>query len=152
MEKDVSIMDIMVHPDLFEAPHKLDELLRFLTGAWQPNLSQQEQLVTHLMTCSYCRVALITLLSGEQKYMQTLQNYSETVLHHIILQFAAIHHKLDMLTYEYIGAYAEALVTLGNKAADKRFSVLAEHMQGCAYCQVLLEDMLAFLNAPEEIS
>jgi hypothetical protein len=151
MEKDVSIMD-MVHPDLFEAPHKLDELLRFIAGAWQPDLSQQEQLVTHLMTCSYCRVALITVLSGEEAYMQKLQASSKTALHDLLLQFVTIHHKLDALTYECIGAYAEALVTVGNIVADKRFSVLAEHMQSCVHCRLMLADMVTFLNESEETS
>lgn len=145
MEKDVITMD---HPELAKAPHKLGELLRFIAGVWQPDPSQQELLVAHLMTCSYCRVALLTLLCGEQEYAKREDSSSYTAVHDLLMQLVAIHHKLDAVTCECIGAYAETIVKVGSVLAGQRFPVLAEHMEQCAHCSSILREMLDFLRDP----
>ena len=65
-EKKAGVKD-KVHPDLLVPPHVIDKLFQLVAGEWQPDPSQQEQLVAHLKECSYCRTALIILLAAEQE-------------------------------------------------------------------------------------
>jgi hypothetical protein len=72
--KKVSVKD-KVRPDLLLPPHIVDTLIRLVLGEWQPAPSQQEQLVVHLTECTYCRTALIVLLSADQEYEIFSQRY-----------------------------------------------------------------------------
>lgn len=147
-EKKATIVD-KVYPDLLVPPHIVGELIHLVRGEWQPTPSQQEQLVAHLTECPYCRTALIVLLSAEQEY-ERLNGYPEASAHKVLMQFVTIHHEMEAQEYEQMGAYAEAIVAEGREEADKRFSVLAEHIRRCPNCKSTLEETLAFLNGPEE--
>jgi hypothetical protein len=147
--KKASVKD-KVRPDLLLPPHIVDTLIRLVLGEWQPAPSQQEQLVVHLTECTYCRTALIVLLSADQEY-EILNSSLETPVHNLVTQFVTIHHEIEAQDYEHMGAYAEAIMAKGREDADKRFPVLAEHVRRCSSCSSTLEDTLAFLNESEKI-
>jgi len=147
-DKRSTVMD-KVRPDLLVPPHIVDKLFHLVAGEWQPDLSQQEQLVVHLMECRYCRTALIVLLSADQEY-ERLNSTSEAPVHDLLTRFATIHHEIEAQDYEQMGAYAEAIIAKGREEADKRFPVLAEHVRRCSSCTSTLEETLAFLKEPEE--
>lgn len=145
-EKKATVMD-KVRPDLLVSPHIVGKLIHLVRGEWQPDPSQQEQLIIHLTECLYCRTALIVLLSAEQEY-EKLNSYPEVSARNLLARFATIHHEIEAQEYERMGAYAEAIVAEGREGADKRFPVLAEHLGRCPSCKSTLEETLAFLNEP----
>src|SRR2546429_4199720 len=145
-EKKATVMD-KVRLDLLVLPHLVDELIRLVLGEWQPDPAEQEQLIAHLTGCSYCRTALIVLLSVEQEY-EKLNDYPEVSARNLLARFVAIHHEIGAQKYEQMGAYAEAIVAGGRKKADKRFPILAEHIRRCPSCKSTSEETLAFLNKP----
>jgi hypothetical protein len=138
-----------VHPELLAPPHIVDKLFQLIAGAWQPNPSQQEQLVVHLSECAYCRTTLIVLLSADQDY-QSFNTSPEAPVQKLLSQFVTIHHEIEANDYEQMGAYAEAILSEGREKADKRFHVLAKHISKCSRCRSTLEDTLAFLSELEE--
>jgi hypothetical protein len=146
-DKKATIID-KVSPDLLVSPHIVSELFHLVVGEWQPDSSQQEQLVVHLRECYYCRTSLIVLLSTDQEY-EMANSYTETPARNLLTQFVAIHHEIAVQDYEHMGAYAEAIISKGREEADKRFSVLAEHVRKCSSCKSMLEETLSFLNEPE---
>lgn len=147
-DKRASVLD-KVRPDLMVPPHIVGTLYHLVAGEWQPDPSQQEQLVVHLTECSYCRTFLIVLLSADQEY-ERLNSSQEAPVHNLLTRFVTIHHEIEAQDYEQMGAYAEAIIAEGREEADKRFPVLAEHVRRCASCTSTLEETLAFLNEPEE--
>ena len=147
-ERKATVMD-KVRPDLLVPPHIVGELIHLVRGEWQPDPSQQEQLVAHLTECRYCRTALIVLLSAEQEY-DRLNSYPEAPVRNLLARFVTIHHEIEVLEYEQMGAYAEAIVAEGKENADKRFPILAEHISRCPGCKSTLEETEAFLNEHEE--
>lgn len=147
-ERKATVMD-KVRPDLLVPPHIVSELIHLVSGEWQPDLSQQEQLVAHLTECPYCRTALIILLSAEQEYERS-SGSPEVSARNLLMRFVTIHHEIEAQEYEQMGAYAEAIVAEGKEKADKRFPVLAEHIRRCPGCKSTLEETVAFLNEHEE--
>lgn len=145
-EKKAIVMD-KVRPDLLVSPHIVGKLIHLVLGEWQPDPSQQEQLIIHLTECPYCRTALIVLLSAEQEY-EKLNSHPEISARNLLARFVTIHHEIEAQEYERMGAYAEAIVAEGREEADKRFPVLAEHLKRCPSCKSTLEETLAFLNEP----
>ena len=124
-------------------------MFHLVRGEWQPDPSQQQQLVAHLTECPYCRTALIVLLSAEQEYERS-SSYPEVPARSLLMRFVTIHHEIEAQEYERMGAYAEAIVAEGKEKADKRFPVLAEHIRRCPGCKSTLEETVAFLNEHEE--
>ena len=147
-EKKATIMD-KVRPDLLVPPHIVGKLIHLVVGEWQPDPSQQEQLIAHITECRYCRIALIVLLSAEQEY-ERLNSYPEVPVRNLLTQFVTIHHEIEAQEYERMGAYAETIVAEGREEADKRFPILAEHIRRCSICASTLEETLAFLKELEE--
>jgi hypothetical protein len=145
-EKKANVMD-KVRPDLLVSPHIVGELIRLVVGEWQPDPTQQEQLIAHLTECPYCRTALIVLLSAEQEY-EKLNSSPESSARNLLARFVTIHHEIEAQEYEQMGAYAEAIVAGGRKKADKRYPILAEHVRRCPGCKTTLEETLVFLNEP----
>jgi len=149
MEDNKATIIDKVSPDLLVSPHIVSELLHVVMGEWQPDASELEQLVVHLRECYYCRTSLIVLLSAEQEY-EMANSYAEIPAHNLLTQFVTIHHEIAVQDYEHMGAYAEAIMAEGREEANKRFSVLAEHIRKCSSCNSWLEETLAFLNDPKE--
>ena len=149
MKEKKAIVADKVRPDLLVPPHIVGELIHLVRGEWQPDPSQQERLVAHLAECPYCRTALIVLLSAEQEYERS-NSYPEAPARNLLARFVTIHQEIEVLEYEHMGAYAEAIVAEGKEKANKRFPVLAEHIRRCPGCKSTLEETLAFLNKSEE--
>ena len=147
-EKKATVMD-KVRPDLLVPPHVVGKLFHLVVGEWQPDPSQQEQLIAHITECRYCRIALIVLLSAEEEY-QRLNSYPEASARNLLAQFVTIHHEIEAQEYEHMGAYAEIIVAEGREEADKRFPILAEHIRRCPSCKSTLEETLVFLKELEE--
>jgi hypothetical protein len=145
-KKNAYVMDKV---QLLVPPHIVGKLIDLVGGDWQPDASQQEQLVVHLTECSFCRTALIMLLSAEQEY-EKLKDHSETPIHDLLTRFVTIHHELEAQEYEQLGAFAEAIIAQGIEEAEKRFPILAEHLRKCPSCKSTLEETLTFLNEVEE--
>ena len=146
--KKATVMD-KVCPDLLVPPHIVGKLIDLIVGEWQPDPSQQEQLVAHLTECHFCRTALIVLLSAGQEYERS-SGYPEAPARNLLMRFVMIHHEIEAQEYERMGAYAEAIVAEGKEKADKRFTILAEHIRRCPGCKSTLEETVAFLNESEE--
>ena len=147
-DKHATIKDEVI-PDLLVSPHIVNELFNIVIGEWQPDSTQQEQMVEHLRGCEYCRKALLVLLSADQEYEMS-NNNTETSARKLLRQFETIHHEIAVHDYEPMGAYAEVIKAEGRKKADKRFPVLAEHIRKCASCRSWLNETLAFLNESKE--
>jgi hypothetical protein len=147
-ENIAGVMD-KVRPDMLVPPHIVDKLFHLVTGEKQPDSSQLEQMTAHLAECSYCRTMLIVLFSVEQEY-ERLNEPDETSAHDLLRQLGEIHLAAETLDHEQIGAYAETIVAEGKKEADKRFSILAKHINRCSICHTLLEELLDSLNEAEE--
>jgi hypothetical protein len=145
-KKNAHVMDKV---QLLVPPHIVGKLIDLVGGDWQPDASQQEQLIVHLTECSFCRTALIMLLSAEQEY-EKLKDHPETPIHDLLTRFVTIHHELEAQEYEQLGAFAEAIVAQGKEEAEKRFPILAEHLRECPSCKSTLEETLIFLNEVEE--
>ena len=148
-ERKATVMD-KVRPDLLVPPHIVGELIHLVRGEWQPDSSQQEQLVAHLAECRYCRTALIVLLSAEQEHEKS-NSYPEASVRNLLAQFVTIHHEIEVVEYEQIGAYAETIVAEGKKKAEKRFPILAAHIRRCPGCKSTLEETVAFLKEHEKV-
>jgi hypothetical protein len=136
------------HPALLVPPHIMDKLIGLILGEWIPSPQEKKHLVAHLIICEYCRTALIILLFAVKK-QEPLNKTSETDVDEILAQFVNIHHEIEELEYERMGAYAEALTAEGKEKAEKRFPVLAKHVGKCASCKFLLGEMLSFLTDPD---
>lgn len=147
-QKKSSVLD-KIRPDLLVPPHIVDKLFHLFTDEWQPDKVQQEELVTHLTECSYCRTLLITLLTATQKYEKSSGN-PDPFLSDLITRFVHIHHEIASQEYEQMGAYAEAIVAMEEKEADRRFPQLAEHIRTCPDCRAILKETLAFLRESKE--
>lgn len=144
-----NVMD-KIQSELLDPPHVLDTLIHLVIGEWKLTSPQREQLIGHLTACSYCRTALIVLLSVDQEYQRSNASPDEAAISDLLARFEAIHCELESRRYEQIGAYAEAIVAKGKEEADRRFHVLAQHIKECSECTSLLEDTLDFLNETTE--
>ena len=84
-DKHATIKDDVI-PDLLVSPHIVNELFNIVIGEWQPDSTQQEQMVEHLRGCEYCRKALLVLLSADSGVRDVAQLYrnSSTQLAHTI--------------------------------------------------------------------
>ena len=136
------------HPELLVAPHVVDRLFHLLAGEWQPDASLEKQLMAHFIECSFCRTASIGLLLAEQE-LEGLSTDPENPFRHFIERLVTILYEIEAVEHEDMGAYAEAIITVGKTEADKRFSQFAEHISRCPKCQSALEETLAFLNESE---
>jgi len=81
-------------PDLLAPPHLLAQVFDLLIGQWHPDSVEQHEMGLHLFTCSYCRVALITLLCvAEEADRQT--GASDEQAHALRERWSALHRHLE---------------------------------------------------------
>ena len=144
-----------IGPDLLAPPHVLPALMELLAGDSPPDLSQQEQLLSHLATCHYCRTAVVFLLKVAEGYDLRNNNPQEPV-RDLLAQFEKISKEAEAReareaqVFERMGAYAEALVAEGQKKAEERFPDVANHIQICHDCQAAVQSIVAAIKESEK--
>ena len=141
-----------IGPDLFLPPHILHLLMELFAGEKQQAISQQEQLVRHLLTCHYCRTAVMVLLGLVQEYDRRNNNAEEPV-RDLLINFASISREIEASEareFERLGAYAEAIVFEGRDNADLRFPDIAAHLRICADCYSIVETTVSSIKELEE--
>lgn len=134
-----------VYPDLLEKPHIVTKLIDMITDDWQPDATQHEHMVAHLLACSECRTAIILLLSAFHKYERKSHN-PEKPAQGLLQKFVALHHEIEAQNHEQMGAYAEMIVDKGRRKADKHFPLFARHVKICSACQATLKETIAFIK------
>lgn len=140
-----------IGPDLFLPPHILPLLTELFAGEKQQAISQKEQMVSHLVTCHYCRTAVMVLLGIVQEYDRR-NNNSEEPARNLLVSFASISREIEASEareYERLGAYAEAIVYEGRDNANLRFPDVAAHVRICPDCYSELEDTVSSIIESE---
>ena len=136
-------------PNLFEPPHILPALMELFAGEKQQTPLSQEHLFAHLISCQYCRAAIVVLLDIAQEY-ESRNDTVETLAHDLLIRFANIQTLIEAHKYEQLGAYAETIVAAGRIKADQRFPVLATHLKICFDCRSMLEATVDFIAEAKE--
>jgi hypothetical protein len=151
MQEDTVAANSGTGPDLFVPPHMLPLLMELFAGDPQQAISQQEQLVLHLVACHYCRTAVMFLLGVAQDHDRR-NNTTEEPARELLVHFAAISREIEAKEareYERLGAYAEAIVHEGRDKADLCFPDVAAHLTTCADCRSAVEGTVSALIQPE---
>lgn len=144
-----------IGPDLLAPPHILPVLMELLAGDSPPGLSQQEQLFAHLATCHYCRTAVLYLLKVAQGY-DRINNNPEKPIRDLLARFEKISREAEAREareaweFERMGAYAEAIVAVGQEKADQAFPDVAAHCQLCSECRSAIQATVAAITEPEK--
>jgi hypothetical protein len=146
-----------IGPDLLAPPHILTALMELLAGDSPPDLSQQYQLFSHLATCHYCRTAVVFLLKVAEGY-DLRNNNPEEPVRDLLAQFEQISREAEAReareaqVFERMGAYAEAIATVGQEKADERFPDVASHVQICPDCQAAILSIVTTIRESERES
>lgn len=130
---------------LLVPPHIVNKLIDLLVGDWQPTNSEQQRLTIHLSECYDCRIALSILLVIRGEY-EAKEGYPESFIQDLSAQFRTLREQIESRRLEYIGAYAEKIISEGQDKADKQFPLLAKYIKRWPDCQSELEDTLDFLR------
>lgn len=141
-----------IGPDLFLPPHILPLVMELFAGEKQPDISLQEQLVSHLVACHYCRTAVMVLLGVVQEYDRR-NNNSEEPARYLLVNMASISREIEAREareYESLGAYAEAIVYEGQGKAELSFPDIAAHLSICADCSSIVKMTVSSLKESEE--
>lgn len=144
-----------IGPDLLAPPHILTELMEILAGDSPPDPSRQEQLISHLATCHYCRTAVVFLLKVAEGYDQ-INNNPEEPIRDLLAQFehlsrqAEAREAREAWEFERMGAYAEAIAADGQEKADQSFPDIAAHVQICPDCRASIQSTVAAIKEQEK--
>jgi hypothetical protein len=141
-----------IGPDLFSPPHILHLLMELFAGDKRQGISQQEHMVRHLITCHYCRTAVMVLLGVVQEYDHR-NNDPEEPARDLLVKFANISREIEASEareYERLGAYAEAIVFKGRDHAKQSFPDVADHLSICNDCDSIVEKTVSFIKESEE--
>jgi hypothetical protein len=154
MKEENTITTVMskVDPDLCAPPHILPVLMELLGGDSQQDLSQQDQLFSHLATCHYCRTAVVFLLNVAQEYDRR-NNDSEEPTRDLLMRFESISREAEARearNFERMGAYADAVVAEGQERAAQRFPDVAAHLRICPDCCLAVKATVASITESEE--
>ncbi len=136
-----------IGPDLLVSPHVLPLLMELFAGDIQQALSQQDQLISHITTCHYCRTALMVLLGYAQEYDRRYN--PEEPARDLLERFAAISRKIEAQEareFERLGAYAETIANEGQEKAAQRFPDVAAHLNHCPDCRMIVESTVASIT------
>ena len=143
-----------IGPDLLTPPHILPVLMELLAGDSPPDLSRQEQLFAHLAKCHYCRTAVVFLLKVAQGY-DYINNNPQEPIRDLLTQFenisrdAQAREAREAWEFERMGAYAEAIVAVGQEKADLSFPDVAAHVQICPDCLSAIQATVAAITESE---
>ena len=144
-----------IGPDLLAPPHILPALMELLAGDSPPDLAQQDQLLSHLATCHYCRTAVVFLLKVAEGY-DLRNNNPEKPVRDLLAQFEQISREAEAReareaqVFERMGAYAEAIASAGQEKADELFPDLAAHVRICPDCRAAIQSTVAAIGEPEK--
>ena len=141
-----------IGPDLLAPPHILTALMELLAGDSPPDSSQQEQWFSHLATCHYCRTAVVFLLKVAEGY-DLRNNNPEKPIRDLLAQFEHISREAEAREaweFERMGAYAEAIVAVGQEKADQSFPDIAAHVQICSDCRAAVKATVAAITETEK--
>jgi hypothetical protein len=133
----------------------LSALMELLAGDTPPDLSQQDQLLSHLATCHYCRTAVIFLLKVAEGYDLRNNNPGEPV-RKLLAQFEQICREAEAREareaqkFERMGAYAEAIADAGQEKADERFPDIAAHVRICPDCRASIQSTVNAIRESEK--
>jgi hypothetical protein len=151
MRKDNVAAASGISPDLFVPPHILPLLMELFAGDKQQAVSHQEQLVAHLLTCHYCRTAVIVLLGVVQEYDRR-NNDAQEPARDLLVNMARISREIEAgeaRADERLGAYADTFVHEGQEEAERCFPDVAAHLKICPDCSALVEMTVDSINALE---
>lgn len=127
-------------------PHVLSQLIEMMLGNWQPAPADLEALLSHLVECLHCQLALGTLIALElhsdvaeedRKTLRTLLARLDDLIHET---------QIDGLV-----GYLEVLEAQGQDEASNRFPVLAEHLRHCQDCRSTIEETRVLLHSAEQV-
>src|ERR1700730_7164767 len=133
---------------LDKPPHILHQLMEIVEGDWQPTPTEQEQLLAHLVECEYCQITLRVLV--EARLVEgSPGSSSEDPARKLLARLGEFVQK-KQAHYEQIAAYIETLEAHGEKAANKKYPELAEHLKRCKECQILVQSTRALIGLVEK--
>ena len=131
---------------LDKPPHILPQLMEIVEGDWQP--TEQEQLLAHLVECEYCQVTLRVLV--EARLAEGSPGVSsEDPARKLLARLGEVVQK-KQAHYEQIAAYIEQLEARGEKAANKKYPDLDQHLKQCKEFQTLVKSTLALIDQVEK--
>ena len=133
---------------LDKPPHILPQLVEIVEGDWQPASTEQEQLLAHMVECEYCQVTLRVLV--EARLAEGSPGSSSKDPARKLLARLGEFAQKKQAHYEQIAAYIETLEARGEKAANKKYPELAEHLKQCKECQNLVKSTLALIDQVEK--
>jgi hypothetical protein len=152
MQDDNIVAISRIGPDLLVSPHVLPLLMEMLSGNRQQASVQQEQLMAHLLTCHYCRTAIIALQSVVQEYDRR-NNHAAQPDRDLLVSLVHLSREIDAREareYERLGAYAETLIYEGQKSARRCFPDIVEHLKICSDCASLVKMTVNAIRESEE--
>jgi hypothetical protein len=148
MKRSVVETSLLNNPKiLVQHPHYIHRLIEMVTDEWQPTPSQYERLVTHLIGCLHCQVALGMLVVLERDYARSSSS-PVGLVERLLSQITEIIHETTIRNQ--ITAYIEMLEAKGEKKANKKFPRLFEHLQRCKACQCAVEETRDLLHRAKE--
>ncbi|HYT37558.1 MAG TPA: hypothetical protein VEL49_10290 [Ktedonobacteraceae bacterium] len=133
---------------LDKPPHILPQLMEIVEGDWQPTPTRQEQLLAHLVECEYCQVTLRVLVEARLDEGSPGSS-SEDPVRELLARLGGFAQK-KQAHYEQIAAYIETLEARGEKAANKKYPELAEHLKQCKECQMLVKSTRTLIDLVEK--
>jgi hypothetical protein len=137
--------------ELLVFPHMGMQLLELFAGTWRPASTELETLAAHLMTCSACRLFLLTEIAMEQGDRNAKRSHI-AITQDLLTRFLTIHYRAEAPDYEDLGAYAETVLAQGEGEANTQFPLLGMHLSLCKTCKSTIDATIAFLNETKESS
>jgi hypothetical protein len=127
-------------------PHVLSQLIDMMLGDWQPAPADLEALLSHLVECLHCQLALGTLIALELH--SDVAEEDRTILRTLLARLTDLIHETQI---DGLAAYLEVLEAQGQDEASNRFPVLAEHLQHCQDCRSTIVETRVLLRSAEQV-
>ncbi len=127
-------------------PHALFQFTAMSLEDRHPTPDELDALLSHLVECLSCQLALGTLITLE--LVSGLPNEDYKTLRKLLSRVTGIIHKTQ--TQEKLAAYIGVLEAQGAEEAQSTFPVLAEHLKHCKLCQDTIEGTRRLLRRAEQ--
>lgn len=133
--------------DLYNGVGHVSELLAdLITGLADPAALDDERVVTHLLSCEECRVALGVALAAEAARSDLSADTRHSLQEALTELDESMHEPTFSADEELFAAYAETLVSEGEAEAQARYPQVARHLARCAACQADMAELAAWLS------